>query len=142
GIFYDWMNSVVYEQTLRVDGQRQRDLVVANPSYPNPFIGGIQTIPPASRIQLDPDLAQPYIIQSSLGVETTAIKPVRLTTNYQYQRGVHMLHGINLNSPVNGVRPDTTAGNITNIQSSAYTSVHRFMLGVGPGTMVNGFFWN
>ncbi len=142
GIFYDWLGAQTYEQTLRVDGQRQRDLIIANPSYPNPFIGGIQTIPPASRIQLDPSLEQPYIIQSSLGVETTAIKPVRLTTNYQYQRGVHMLHGINLNSPVNGVRPDPTAGNITNIQSSAYTSVHRFMLGVGPGTMVNGFFWN
>ena len=143
GIFYDWMNSIVYEQTLRVNGERQRDLVVANPSYPNPFIGGIQTIPPASRIQLDQDLVQPYIIQSSLGVETTALKIVRLTTNYQYQRGVHMLHGINLNVPIQGVgRPDPTAGNITNVESSAYTGVHRLMVGVGPATFVNGFFWN
>lgn len=143
GIFYDWMNSVVYEQTLRVDGERQRDLVVASPSYPNPFIGGIQTIPPASRIQLDPDLDQPYIIQSSLGLETTALKLVRLTTNYQYQRGVHMLHGLNLNVPVPGLgRPDPTAGNITNVESSAYTGVHRLMVGVGPASFVNGFFWN
>jgi hypothetical protein len=143
GIFYDWLGAQTYEQTLRVNGQRQRDLVVANPGYPNPFIGGVQTIPPASRIQLDPDLQQPYIIQSSLGVETTALKFVRLTTNYQYQRGVHMLHGINLNSPILGVgRPDPSAGNITNIESSAYTSVHRLMVGVGPAKFVNGFFWN
>jgi Carboxypeptidase regulatory-like domain len=143
GIFYDWMNAQTYEQTLRVDGQHQRDLIVANPGYPNPFIGGIQTIPPPSVIQLDPNLVQPYILQSSLGIETTAIKPVRIMANYQYQRGVHMLHGINLNSPIPGLgRPDPTAGNITNIESSAYTSVHRLMVGVGPGNFVNGFFWN
>ena len=143
GIFYDWFGAQTYEQTLRVDGQRQRDLIVANPSYPNPFLGGIQTIPPASRIQIDSDFHQPYIIQSSLGLETTALKFVRLMTNYQYQRGVHMLHGINLNSPIPGVgRPDPTTGNITNIESSAYTSVHRLMIGVGPAAFVNGFFWN
>jgi hypothetical protein len=142
GIFYDWIGAQTYEQTLRVNGQRQRDLIVSNPSYPNPFLGGIQTIPPASLIQFDSELRQPYIIQSSLGVETTAFKKVRLMTNYQYQRGVHMLHGLNLNAPVAGVRPDPTAGNITNIESSAYTSVHRLMVGVGPAQFVNGFFWN
>ncbi|PYS69372.1 MAG: hypothetical protein DMF69_17220 [Acidobacteria bacterium] len=143
GIFYDWVGAQIYEQTLRVDGERQRDLIVANPSYPNPFIGGVQTIPPASRIQTDPELEQPYIIQSSLGLETTALKIVRLTANYQYQRGVHMLHGINLNSPIAGIgRPDPTAGNITDIEASAYTSTHRLMVGIGPATFVNGFFWN
>jgi len=143
GIFYDWFSAQTYEQTLRVDGERQRDLVVANPSYPNPFIDGVQTIPPASRIQIDSNFHQPYIIQSSLGVETTALKFVRLMTNYTYQRGVHMLHGINLNSPIAGLdRPDPTVGNITNIESSAYTSIHRLMVGVGPAKFVNGFFWN
>ena len=52
-----------------------------------------------------------------------------------------MLHGINLNSPVPHW-PDQTTGNITNIESSAYTSVHRLMIGVGPAAFVNGFFWN
>jgi len=142
GIFYDWVGAQTYEQTLRVNGQRQRDLVVSNPSYPNPFIGGVQTIPPASRIQFDPELQQPYIIQSSLGLETTALKKIRLMTNYEYQRGVHMLHGINLNTPIAGVRPDPTVGNVTNIESSAYTSLHRLMVGIGPAQFVNGFFWN
>jgi len=144
GLFYDWFAAQVYEQTLRVDGQRQRDLVVANPSFPNPFIGGIQTIPPASRIQTDPDLQIPYIIQTSFGVETNPFKLFRLTTNYQYQRGVHLLHGRNLNAPVPGIgRPDPTAGNITNIESSAYQSSHRLMIGIGPAAFTNnGLFWN
>jgi hypothetical protein len=143
GIFYDWFTAQTYEQTLRVDGQRQRDLVITHPGYPNPFLGGIQTTLPPSRIQSDPDLQIPYIMQASVGLETNPFKLFRLMTNYQYQRGVHLLHGRNLNAPVPGVgRPDPTTGNITNIESSAYQSNHRLMVGVGPAKFVNGFFWN
>jgi hypothetical protein len=144
GIFYEWFAAQTYEQTLRVDGQRQRDLVVANPSFPDPFSGGVQTIPPASRIQMDPDLEIPYIIQSSVGIETNPFKLFRLTTNYTYQRGVHLLHGRNLNAPIPGLgRPDPAVGNITNIESSAYQSSHRLMIGFGPaGFRGNGLFWN
>ena len=35
GVFYDWLASGTYEQTLRVDGFRQRDLNILNPLYPN-----------------------------------------------------------------------------------------------------------
>jgi hypothetical protein len=56
------------------------------------------------------------------------------------------LHGRNLNAPVPGLgRPDPTAGNITNIESSAYQSSHRLMVGIGPGRFVgggSGLFWN
>jgi len=143
GIFYDWFAPQTYEQTLRVDGQRQRDLVVINPGFPNPFTGGSQTVLPPGRIQTDPNLQIPYIIQASLGVETNPWKRFRLTTNYQYQRGVHLLHGRNLNAPVPGFgRPDPAVGNITNIESSAYLSGHRLMVGVGPAKFVQGLFWN
>jgi hypothetical protein len=85
----------------------------------------------------------PYIIQASFGVETTPFNLFRLTTNYQYQRGVHLFHGLNLNAPVPGLgRPDQTKGNITNIEGSAYMSGHRLMIGIGPAKFVNGFFWN
>lgn len=142
GIFYDWFSAQTYEQTLRVDGERQRDIVITNPGFPNP-ISGVQTILPPSRIQMDPDLQIPYIIQSSIGIETNPFKLFRLTTNYQYQRGVHLLHGRNLNAPIPGIgRPDPTVGNITNIESSAYQSGHRLMVGVGPAKFVQGLFWS
>jgi hypothetical protein len=143
GIFYDWVAALTYEQTLRVDGQRQRDLVITNPGFPDPLSGGMQTILPPSRIQTDPDLRNPYIIQASVGMETTPFKKFRLTTNYQYQRGVHLLHGRNLNAPVPGFgRPDPDVGNITNIESSAYLSGHRLMVSIGPARFVQGLFWN
>ena len=143
GIFYDWFAATVYEQTLRVDGERQRDLVIVNPGYPNPFISGAQTTLPPSRIQTDPNLQIPYIIQASMGVESQPFKLFRMTTNYQYQRGVHLLHGRNLNAPVPGIgRPDPAVGNITNIESSAYQSSHRLMINVGPAKFVQGLFWS
>jgi len=143
GIFFDWFGSQTFEQTLRVDGQRQRDLVVTNPGYPNPFSGGTQASLPPSRIQSDPQLQQPYVMQGSIGMETKPLNLVRLTTNYTYQRGVHLLRGRNLNAPISGFgRPDPTAGNITDIESSGYLSAHRLMIGVGPAKMVNGFFWS
>jgi hypothetical protein len=143
GIFYDWFAAQVYEQTLRVDGQRQRDLVIINPGYPNPFSSGTQTTLPPSRIQTDPNLQIPYIIQASFGLETQPFKLFQLRTNYQYQRGVHLLHGRNLNAPVPGFgRPDPTAGNITSVESSAYSSVHRLMVNVGPAKFVQGLFWS
>ena len=57
GIFYDWLDSETFEQTLRVDGLRQLDLVIRNPGYPDPFAGGVsQEILPASRYVLAGDL--------------------------------------------------------------------------------------
>lgn len=143
GIFYDWYASQTYEQTLRVNGQNQRDRVITNPGYPNPFSGGLSTLLPPSIIQSDSNLKIPYIFQSSLGVETAPFKLFRLTTNYTYQRGVHLLRGRNLNAPNPGAgRPNPLLGNITSIESSAYSGVHRLMIGVGPAKFVNGFFWS
>ncbi len=143
GIFYDWFAAQVYEQTLRVDGERQRDLVIVDPAYPNPFSSGTQTSLPPSRIQTDPNLQIPYIIQASFGLETQPFKLFQLRTNYQYQRGVHLLRGRNLNAPAPRLgRPDPTVGNITNVESSAYSSVHRLMVNVGPAKFVQGLFWS
>ena len=41
GIFYDWLDADIYEQTLRVDGERQQDSSSVNPGYPDPFDGGV-----------------------------------------------------------------------------------------------------
>ncbi len=34
GIFYDWYDAGVYEQTIRVDGNHQVDVIVQNPGFP------------------------------------------------------------------------------------------------------------
>ena len=39
GLFYDWLPTNTYEQTLRVDGFRQQEMDIVNPAYPDPVRG-------------------------------------------------------------------------------------------------------
>ena len=60
GLFYDWLESETYEQTLRVDGEHQQDMVIVNPGYPDPFSGGpAQEVLPPSRYMLADGLVMP-----------------------------------------------------------------------------------
>jgi hypothetical protein len=120
GVFYDWYESSVYEQTLRVDGQRQRDIVIRNPGFPDPYAAGDRQELPASRIQAAPGLDMPRVARYSLGVEHR-VGPARLTFNLFDQRGANTLRSRNINAPIGGVRPDPGAGNILQIESTGRT---------------------
>src|SRR5688572_8426009 len=50
GIFYDWLQNNTIEQTVRVDGFRQQELDIFNPSFPDVPVFG--TAPPANRYLL------------------------------------------------------------------------------------------
>src|SRR5438046_7548188 len=56
GVFYDWLASGTYEQTLRVDGFRQQELNISYPSFPAPPAGAAGTIPPTNKYLLASDL--------------------------------------------------------------------------------------
>ncbi len=144
GIFYQWFEDQVYEQTLRVNGLRQRDIVVSNPGFPDPFSSGTQLTLAPSRIQRDPDLRMPYIAQASFNVERQLTKGTLLRVGYFYQRGVHLLRGHNINAPVPVTgRPDPTAGNITQVESTANSSLHLLNLNLSPNHQKSAghFFW-
>jgi hypothetical protein len=128
GVFYDWFASETLEQALRVNGQQQRDLVIQQPGFPNPFSGGTSISLPPSRIQIDPRLQMPYIAQTSLGLERELAPGVRLMSQYFYRRGLHQLRGRNINAPLNEVRPDPNIGNITQIEASANSFNHTLMV--------------
>jgi carboxypeptidase family protein len=130
-IFYDWFAAETFEQTLRVDGLRQTEIVVNSPGFPDPFGGGTPGALPPSRIERDPALVMPYLEQASIGVERQLTKSVTVRTNYFYQHGVHLLRGRNINAPIPVIgRPDPAAGNITQVESSASSSMHGFIVGV------------
>lgn len=120
GVFYDWYEAETYEQTLRVDGVTQQDLVVLDPGFPDPFAGGsIASLPPG-RIIADPDMRMPTILQSSVGVERRITQTSTLNVTYLDTRGSSQLRGRNVNAPLAGSgRPDPSVGNITQIESTA-----------------------
>lgn len=106
GIFYNWLDSSVIEQTLRVDGLRQQDIVIQNPGFPEPTVGGAQLVLPTSKITLAADLRMPRIEMFSVGLQRQLQGLGMLNVNYFHQRGVNLLRGHNINVPVTGQRPD------------------------------------
>lgn len=117
GVFYDWLESNVYEQVVRVDGTQQVDEVIINPSYPDIGAGsGIALA--ASRIQLGPQLTQPTIQQASIGYERPLGEWGNFRTDYMWTRGHDTLRAVNVNAPLDGVRPDPSVGNVTQIEST------------------------
>lgn len=131
GIFYDWFTADTFEQTLRVNGRKQLDLVVRAPGFPDPFSSGSAITLPPSLIQSDPAMRMPYIEGASLGLERELSLRFHVRAVYFYQRGVHLLRGHNINAPLQGLgRPDSAAGNIDQIESSANSTLHLFNLNV------------
>ena len=115
GIFYDWYDSNLYEQTIRVDGEHQVDVIVQNPGFPVTEGGGTRL--PASILRAA-SLGQPIIHQASVGFERPLTSWADMRADYMLTRGYNTLRSVNVNAPVNGVRPDPAVGNITEIQSS------------------------
>jgi hypothetical protein len=115
GIFYDWLGTGTYEQTLRVDGFRQRELNIANPSFPEAGFDGV--IPPVNRYLLG-DVRLPRQVRFSGGAER-ALGRARIGFTYAHMRGSSLRRGENLNAPVEGRRPDPSFANVIRVVSDA-----------------------
>jgi hypothetical protein len=120
GVWPQFFESGLYEQTLWANGLQQRDIVIANPGYPDPFLGGIPLAgQPPSIVRAHPDLAMPYTRRVSFGVDRTLATWARLRATYSHQIGRNLFRSRDMNAPVDGVRPDPTLRNITQLESSA-----------------------
>ncbi|HEY0874576.1 MAG TPA: carboxypeptidase regulatory-like domain-containing protein [Vicinamibacterales bacterium] len=131
GIFYDWLESDVYEQVLRVDGERQRDLVITDPGFPDPFSGGTtQEILPSSKYVLAGDLVMPRRLMGNAGLSHQFSSRLGMNISYSRIRGEDRLRGRNINAPLNGVRPDPALGNVTQVESTAHMRGETFVAGM------------
>jgi hypothetical protein len=117
GLFYDWLNLNTYEQTVRVDGFRQREINIPEPSFPDPGTDGI--IPPANRYLLGDGVRMPRNLRFSAGVDQIITPLARLGVQYAHVRGTGLMRGDNLNAPTDGVRPDPAFFNIVEVVSDA-----------------------
>lgn len=116
GLFYDWLNTGTYEQTLRVDGFRQRELNVANPSYPDAGLDGIA--PPVNRYLLG-GTKLPRQVRFSGGIDRGITRASRVGVTWAHMRGSSLRRGENLNAPVDGIRPDPQFANVIRVVSDA-----------------------
>ena len=110
GIFNDWYDAGDYAQVLRVNGVTQTDEVIRFPGYPDPDSGNIAIPLPPSTIVEESGLAMPFVHQASIGIERTFFQALRIQTSYLMQRGRDQFRSVNINAPLDGVRPDSTLG--------------------------------
>lgn len=148
GIVHNWFESSLYEQTLRVDGQRQYDLVIESPGFPDPFVGTRPVVLPPSRLVKPADLELPTIFNASVAVQRQFTLTSALTAAYTHQQGTGLFRGRNLNAPNDGVRPFPLSGNITQVESAGRSELDRLDLsfsrivlkGGKPQYMVSGMY--
>jgi hypothetical protein len=117
GVFTDWLGSSTYEQTLRVDGLRQQELNIANPSYPDP--GSVGVVPPINKYLLAGDLQMARNTRLSTGVDYALNPFSRFGVTYAHISGTGIMRGLNLNAPVTGIRPDPSVGNLIEVVGDA-----------------------
>ena len=122
GVFYDWLSSGTYEQTLRVDGFRQQELQIFDPSFPDPGTAGV--VPPINRYLLGDDLQMARNSRVSLGIDQAFTPKIRGGVTYAHIIGSRLLRGLNLNPPVNGVRPDSIFGNVVEVAGDGESRQH------------------
>ena len=137
GLFYDWYEASLYEQTLRVDGVSVRDFRISCVEANNFCERGLLSYDPlnpgflltrSGRIIASPDLQMPRVHQASISYDRQLTPNLVLQTSYQLLRGRHTMRSRNLNAPVDGVRPNAEFGDITQFESTGRTESDRLQL--------------
>jgi hypothetical protein len=147
GIFHQRIRIWNFQDILRLDGNRQRTLIIRNPSYPDPQLSGDLTVRiPSSVRTLGDNLAAPYSWNSEVTLESTLRSGLVLTGSYRFIRGIHLLRGRNINAPRDITssiprscspgqsdstcqRPQPDRGNIIQLESTGLSSEHQFRIG-------------
>jgi hypothetical protein len=147
GVYYNGLGIGMVENLRRFDGTRQFEIVIDNPSYPDPFAAGtIKTIFPSVRTA-HPDLMAPSIRVAMLSIERTFLSNLLVSVSYNVQRELHRMRTRNLNAPFDAtspvlrscqpgqaletcVRPDPTRGNILSLESSGNERRHNVNVNV------------
>lgn len=130
GVFYDWLFNNIYEQTIRVDGKRQREINVINPPYPLADPASITgTAAPTNRYLLSDGLQMQRNFRLSGGFDRAVTRMLRVNATYAHTSGENLMRGRNLNAPVNGARPDPNFANIVEVLGDAESRVHSLNIG-------------
>ncbi len=124
GVYYDWLGTGTYEQTLRVDGVRQQEVNIADPSYPIPGQGG--DVRATNKYLLGADYVMTRNAQITMGLNQALGKRARVGVSYSYTRSSGLPRGDNLNAPVDGVRPDPTVANEIETISDGRSTASQF----------------
>ena len=120
GLFNEWYQPWVYEQTRQLDGEHLRDVIIRDPGYPNPLDGeGAEALPPPSIVRESAQgLDMAYTTRASVGLEHRFSQQLRVQLSVYGQTSQDRLRSLNANAPVDGIYPDPDFERITEIEST------------------------
>lgn len=147
GIFHSRLTTGTVATQMRFDGTRQFEIVIDEPSYPDPFAAGTIRETRQSVRVTDPDLDAPYVAVGMVSLERTFFSNLLFTATYDLVREYHKLRTRNLNTPFDTrfetrtactgdtpefacVRPFPDRGNIIALESAGADIKHTLRLGV------------
>lgn len=133
GLFYDALGQGLVLSTIRLNGQRQQQLIILNPGFPDPFSSdGERLVRPTSLRTLAADLNAPYTLQTTIELDRQLPRGFVLSTGYTWIRGVHLYRSRNINAPLPGsfLRPIPEREAILQYESTANSKRHELRVGV------------
>jgi hypothetical protein len=120
GWFYDWMPVRVEEETIRLaQGSTEEEVIIQNPSYPDPFAAGTISTrrDPPTRLTLTDSAQLPRWQRFSAGINHQIRQGLRFNFDAFYESSNTEFRSLDLNAPVFGIRPDPEFGRVLLVQS-------------------------
>jgi hypothetical protein len=120
GWFYGWMPSRIEEESIRLaQGSTEQEIIISNPSYPDPFgFGTLSTRQePPTRLTLSDDAELPRWQRASIGIDHQLRQGWRLNFDTFYENTTNDFRAIDTNAPVDRVRPNPEFGRTLLVQS-------------------------
>ena len=129
GIFYDWLSTGTYEQTLRVDGFRQQEINIETPTYP--VVDTVGEVIASNRYLLSDDLRMQRNVRFSAGVQRTMTRMLSVNATYAHTTGDNLMRGLNLNAPTTpgGPRPDPRFVNVVQVVDDGESTANTLNVG-------------
>lgn len=127
GYFYDKTGWRPGADVIRFDGKHLRQILLQNPSFPNPWAaGGLIRSAPVNISRFASDIRNPYSIQYSFGVERQIDRQSTISVNYIASRGTKLYRSRDLNAPRPPCfgRPDPGMSVLRQFESSASQRTH------------------
>ncbi len=120
GWFYDWMPVRVEEESIRLaQGSTEEEIIIQNPSFPDPYgAGTINTRrDPPTRLDLAGNAELPRWQRVSVGLNHQLRQGMRMNVDTFYESTGHDFRSVDLNAPVDGIRPNPEFGRALLVQS-------------------------
>lgn len=143
GIFYQRISDNLLLTAGRLDGTNQQRILIDNPTFPNPFLGGTNANPISVRRILDPNLKAPGSLQMRVELRRQFPKGWSISSSYSMTRSWNQFRSRNINAPIistenpdpqTAPRPFGTLENILQFESSGRLRGNVLYVGVNQNT--------